>query len=1270
MKDIVYKLIILIFIFLGDLITVKAQTYTINWISDSILIKNKIVAQSDFFPRFSPQKFGDIPSVYLKIPVSSINNRVEIQLVDVSGAVLNNKHLDYNKIATDIQLNYHTVLENKKPFLLIQFLPIIKTEGGLQKVNRFSVQINALKQESTSKTTLKTYANSSVLATGNWYKIAVKDEGIYKLSYDFLSKLGIDVATVNPKNIRLYGNGGFMLPQSNVINRADDLQENAIEVFGEEDLKFNTTDYVLFYANGNTKWSLNSNSQYFEHQNNTYSDSSYYYINIDKGLGKRVTAASATTQSPNYFTDVYDDYQLHEKDLYTLITSNIKSGRNWYGEDFEFNTSRAFNFNVSGIKSSTPIAIKVAMAIRSNINSSASFSANNQSLSPLNAAGVPLNFETNYATQVISNQVINSVSSNNVAVNITYNKPNSNSNAWLDFIEVNCKRQLSLQNSYLRFRDKASIGLSNITQFNISNTLNTTKIWDITEAQNPKSISLVGTSFITTTPILKEFVSFNPSAYKEPEAIGKITNQNLHGLAAADFLIISPPEFYNEAKRLADFRKEKQSLSYQIVTPTQVFNEFSSGIKDATAIRDFVKMFYDRANLNSSIMPKYLLLFGKGSFDHKGIKFRENNFVVTYQSENSLSPTESYTSDDYFALLDDNEGDFPEDYINNPGLLDIAVGRIPVKTLSEAKNVVDKLINYSSINSFGDWRNQVAIIADDEDNNLHLNQAEANANLITSKNQNINLNKIYFDAYRQESLAGGTRYPNVEQALNESVNTGSLLINYTGHGGESGWAQERVLTVDQINKWNNKNYLPIIFTATCSFSRWDDPEITSAGELALIKKDGGIPSLFSTTRIVFASYNFDLNQSFLKALFDIANVGKPISFGDVFKAAKNNNVGGLNINSRNFTLLGDPTALFPIPLYKIETTSLADTLKAGQKVTIKGIITNQNGQHLNNFNGFVFPTVYDKPNTIRTLGQDNQVNGSFVQAFNIQNNILYKGKASVNGGLFKFDFVIPKDIIMQYGNGKISYYGDNNLLDASGNTKNFIVGGISPNSESDKVGPIMQVYLNDERFVSGGITNNNPVLIVKLNDENGINTTGIGIGHDIVATLSTALMNDKNIVLNEFYQSTLDSYQQGTINYPLNNLSTGLYTLKIKAWDVFNNSSEQTITFEVKNSERLAIAHVLNYPNPFTTKTSFQFEHNYPNEDLEVQINIKTITGRLVKTINQTVNSPGNRVDNIFWDGKDNFGDILARGIYVYELKIRSSLSKDFVKQIEKLVLL
>jgi hypothetical protein len=454
--------------------------------------------------------------------------------------------------------------------------------------------------------------------------------------------------------------------------------------------------------------------------------------------------------------------------------------------------------------------------------------------------------------------------------------------------------------------------------------------------------------------------------------------------------------------------------------------------------------------------------------------------------------------------------------------------------------------------------------------------------------------------------------------------------------------------------------MPVLLTATCSFSRWDDPLFQSAGELCLLNPNGGAIAMYTTTRIVYANENKSINEAFLKSLFDSTNIGSSNTLGDIFRKSKNLNGLGLTINQRNFTLLGDPSLPFATPKYKVITESIndkllssgnIDTIKALSTITIKGYIADQNGTHLNNLNGIVYPAVFDKKTSQKTLGQER---GSSIAVYEVQKNIIYKGKASVQNGRFSFSFVVPKDISYSIGNGRLSYYAQLGNVDANGSNDSVLVGGSSNSTIVDALGPQMKIFLNDENFAGGGITNERPLLIVKMNDQNGINTVGNGIGHNITATLTSGLKTQK-IDLNEYYESTLDSYQEGEIRYPMSKLEPGNYKLTVKAWDVVNNSSEISTEFSVIESSQFNIDRVYNYPNPFTTNTSFQFEHNRPGEELQVMVQIFNVSGRLVKTIQQDLVSMGTRISNIGWDAKDEYGDKLGRGVYVYRLKVKAA---------------
>jgi hypothetical protein len=1177
------------------------------------------------------------------------------------------------------------VFEKKIPSLLVSIVPFRKnTETGkIERLVSFEVKLLATGLKKNILNT-RNYAAHSVLQNGTWTKLGITNNGIYKIGFAELKKMGLNPETIDPRNIRIYGNGGGILPEINSASRYDDLTENPILVFGEADGKFNESDYLLFYAFGPNNIYPDTIQNTFSHTTNSYSLKSNYFITADIGPGKRIANQENLNEVPNKIIDTYNYFELHELNNSTGVNLTIKSGRERWGEEFSNLLSYDFNFTLPTLADGKPLKFRADLIGRSQnpANSSFVIKANGTTTNNLTCSGVEFSYDAAYGSIVSTGYTTVPNPSENLLINITYNKPDLTATGYLNFIQINAISKLKLNGNFLNFRSIESFGKGKISQFNID-AINPSEItiWDITNKTNPvNQLYTVNNNlaqFINKTELLKEYAVFKGTDFPKPEILEKIDNQDLHGLDFADLIIISAPDFLAEAERLAAFRRTNNNLRVLVITEDKIFNEFSAGAKDASAIRDFVKMFYDRAGTIEANMPKYLLLFGDGSYDNIGYVKNNTNFVSSFESRNSHSPFGSYVSDDFFGLLDETEGDF--DYNGNPvygaAALDVAVGRMPIQSALEAKQMVDKLILYSSLR--GDWKNKYVLVADDQDGNLHLNHAENHYRTIRSLSNNYNIDKIYLDAYPQISTPAGSRYPEVNNAINQAMTSGALVINYIGHGGEVGLAHEKVVTLDDIRSWKNKSSMPLLFTATCSVSRWDDPAFQSAGEQCLLNAEGGAIAMFTTTRVVFANENEAINQSFIKALFDATNIGSNNTLGDLFRKSKNLNGLGLTINQRNFSLLGDPSLPFAIPQYRIVTQKVneklisaqnLDTLKAQSLVNIKGYIADQNGNKLNNVSGVLYPSIFDKKTTLKTLGQDLGVNGSKVQNFDIQKNIIYKGKVSVTNGSFDFSFVVPKDISYQAGAGRLSYYAQVGAQEAIGSFDSIIIGGSANTSNSDKIGPEIKTYLNSENFVMGGITNENPNLIVKLKDTNGINTVGNGIGHNLTATI-TKDTKSETIDLNQYYESKLDSYQEGEINYPFNKLAAGNYTLKIKAWDVFNNSSESNTAFTVVSSEGLQLQHVLNYPNPFTTQTDFQFEHNGGSENLQVQVQIFTVSGKLVKTINQNTSGNGARVTGILWDGKDDFGDKIGRGVYVYRLKIRTANGQSAEKT-EKLVLL
>lgn len=1117
----------------------------------------------------------------------------------------------------------------------------------------------------------RNYRSNSVLSSGNWYKLSVKNAGVYKVTVAFLQAEGINTAALSSASLRLYGNGGQMLPEANAISRLDDLTENAILMVDGGDGLFNGNDYFLFFATGPDRWIKDSVNKTFRHEKNRYSNESVYFLSVG-GTGLRIQNRS-TGLLPNQQVTSFTDRYFYELDSLNFL----KSGKEWYGEEFSNTPGRTLtkNFALSfpDLVTAAPIRIVSNVIARSNgVSSSFIIRANNAIA--LQHTVPPVGTGT-YDPVAFPHEASASFTATQSSINLQYSyQPGSvNAQGWLNWFELFPQRQLKMNGAdQLLFRDWETVGAGNVAEFHLLNASVNTLVWDITDPLLPANVTgtLSGSEFrfVNTAGQLREYVAFNNQNFLVPVALGKINNQDLHHSSEKEYLVITHPTLLTEAQRLATWHQQNQQLSTLVVTTEQVYNEFSSGTPDPAAIRDFVKMYYDKAGGDTTKRPRYLLLFGDASYDYLNRVSANTNFVPCYESDASLDPLLTYTSDDFFGLLGD------EDYINQSSpvsLLDIGIGRIPVKNLQEAKVVTDKVIRYYAKESFGPWRNEITLAADDEDNNIHLDDAEMHAQVI-QQNKTFNLSKIYLDAYRQQSGSGGSRYPDVNQAINNKIFSGTLIWNYSGHGGFRRLAEEDVLDEDMVNSWTNTNKLPLFITATCDFAPYDNPGINSIGENILVGGPTGAIALMTTTRVVFAFSNRIINNNYFQfALATDANGIFP-TLGDAVKRTKNytyQNFGDV-VNNRKFTLLGDPAIRLAFPVLKVKTTKInnqipsADTLKALDRYTISGEITDAAGNRSVGFNGNVYPVIYDKVQQIKTLGNDAS---SPVVTFSNQTNVIFKGKAKVINGQFSYSFVVPKDINYQFGNGKISYYAEDGSKDGNGAETSIIVGGAGSNPVSDHTGPVIHAYLNDEKFVNGGITNPAPVLLLKLSDSSGINTVGTGIGHDLIATLDND--NSRFFLLNDYYEAGTDSYQNGTVRFQLPVLTEGLHVLNIKAWDVQNNSSDYRLEFRVVKDEELKIERVYNYPNPFTSKTTFMFEHNRPGDNLQVMIRIFSVSGKVVRSISRTINNEGNRSFDIEWDGKDDYGQKTGRGVYIYQLEVKDSNGKKR-SAIQKLVLL
>jgi hypothetical protein len=1088
---------------------------------------------------------------------------------------------------------------------------------------------------------------NSVLSQGDWYKCAVANDGIFRIDYNWLRSAGINPDQIDPRNIRIYGGAAGMLPQANSAPRMQDLTELAIFVSGEADGRFDRQDFLLFYGQGPDRLNYNLQKQMFSYQNNLFTDKNFYFLTIASSAGKRLGLSESLAGS---FPTVqeFDDFAFYENEKFNLL----KSGREWFGEQFDNTLEATVQFNISGILPNTPIRFASHVMAQSITDCSFKVFFNNIELATQPIAAVPNSTYAVKGRKVGDTLLINSTNfqaSSRSTQDIKYQFTKGGigiSVGYLNFLSFSFKRALAQHGDQTFFVSSSSIA-NTVSNFVINNTSSTSSVWEITDAFNAKlqTTQLNGTqsSFAVNTQNLRRFVVFDATKGLAPSFEVKLKNQNLRAMAPRQLLIITHPNFEAEANRLAAHRSSRSGVSAAVVTTEAIYNEYAGGKQDFTALRDFIRELYRKPGSNL----QNVLLFGRGSYDYKARVLSNTNFVPIYESVNSLSPLETYSSDDFYALLDDNEGEWLESPVQN-STMDIGIGRLPIKTKEEAKNIVDKLIAYDSDSrTAGAWHKNFLFVADDGDFNIHQSQADQLANSIELSNPEIDTKKLYLDAFNQVQLNTGGSSQECAKAIDLAVRKGYGIVNYTGHGNERLWMDERTLTDQVIMGWKNAPELPLFVTATCEFGRNDDPFIISGGERILLQPKGGGIGLVTTARPVNSSTNFTLNRAFYQSFFTKSN-NQFRSLGSIFRDTKNSSMSG--VANRNFSLLGDPSLQIylgdlQVAIDEIKTASGSTTLKGLSNVTVRGQI--KTGSSLaSSFSGTLDLTLYDRPSTLVTKGNENP-------PFNYSQwtSALFSGKATVTNGSFQVNFVLPQNVPATTATGKLSAHAfSNNGLEALGFANNFLIGGQEPAPPTDTTPPSIELFMGDSTFVPSGLVAPNTKLVAKLSDENGINISSLNPDKNLTINL-----DDKyTFVVNDYYTATKDNFKKGELIFPLDTLRKGPHKITLSASDTYNNTAIATLQFVVSDGSQFTINEVANYPNPVIDATQFWFTHNRPGEDLTVRAIIYNLNGGIVFEQEYSVPESQYQVSLPAWDATALDGRKLGQGMYVVRLFVRS----------------
>ncbi len=1111
-------------------------------------------------------------------------------------------------------------------------------------------------------TSITSNGQPSVLSNGQWSKFSVVSDGVYKIDYNLLKKAGIDADKIDPRKIKLFASGNGMLPQANNAFRQGELKEISISVSGEKDGRFDREDFILFYGQGPDVYSYSITRDMFSYENNLYTDKNFYFITVASSEGKRIsTIESGASGFP--VIDEYDDFAFHETNKY----NELKSGREWFGEQFDATTEQTIKFEIPGITQDSEIKVASNVMAKSFVGSSFKLFLNGTLLGEQFVGQIPnttYGIKGRHAIDTFRNNstTLGAPTRASQELKFQYIKGASGpSTGFIDHFLMSFKRKLALYQSQTIFSSVKSMKNSSST-FEIESIGSEAAIWEITDpfsATNLKfTINGSKAIYSTNTQKLKGFIVFDSGKTLVPNLEAVVANQNLRTNLSADLIIVVHPNFKNEAIRLAEHRINFSKISVRVVTSEEVYNDYAGGKQDITAIRDFARSAYLQGGL------KNLLLFGRCSYDYKDRITKNTNYVPTYESNNSLSPLETYSSDDYYAFFDPNEGEWRESPSQNH-TMEIGVGRLSVKSNQEAVNVVDKLIEYDlGKKTFGKWRKEILFVADDGDFNIHQGQADQLAAQIEDNYPQFNTQKVYLDSYEQISRPSGQISPKASDALDQVLKKGVLITNFTGHGSEQVWLQERILDDKFISNWQNYASYPLLVTATCEFGRHDDPGQISSGELTQIKKNGGSIGLVTTARPVSSSSNFTLNKAFYESFFQKIN-SRYKDLGSIFRDTKNKSMSG--VGNRNFSLLGDPSMKLAIPeeeliLSSISTINNSDTLKALSKVQLKGEVQ-VNGIKNTNFNGTLLATLYDKETSFQTKGDENPVFN-----YSLWNNPLFRGEAKITNGDFQMEFLLPKSMAYQIGAGKLSTYAQDKLnkTDASGGNMDFKVGESERNVRAEANPPIIKLFLGDTTFIAGGIVGSNSQLFAQLSDESGINISSYGIGNTMVAILD----DNETYAVNEFFIAAENDFTKGTLQFPLEALEVGRHSITLKAWDNFNNPATATIDFVVSESAEILVEELSNYPNPFSESTIIQFIHSRPGEDLEVSLAIFTLTGQEVQIMNFFVPESKYQVSLVDWDGTDTGGAKLTNGIYLMKVLVRSLVDGSKNEQFGKLIIL
>ena len=1105
------------------------------------------------------------------------------------------------------------------------------------------------------------YAENSKLASGKWVKISVKESGIYQITAEDIRSWGLGA---DLSQIHIFGYGGAPLSQKMDENYADDLPQMPL---------VRTEGRILFYAQGPTTWKRLSKSFEQVQEQHPYAISGDYLITNDSRFNDIEIPKAANSPAGGTPVTTFTGRLYHEQE----IDNPGETGRRFLGESFATTKSQTFKFTLDDRVEGEPVSVYTSFAAKTGSSYSTVTCSYNGTQLPVTDGDLIARttdlththfFETTGCLKTFDLE-----GTNDLNYTISYSSSGTIYMARLDYITVNYVRSLRLRNGSLTFGYHEA---SSDKKYRLTGTGSTTRVWDVTVPYAPMQLNAVadGDNGLAFSPAIsgrREFVAFEESGtYSHPDYIGEVSNQNIHGEPTPDMIILAPSAYLEQAGRVAALHEDYDNFRVLVLDHEKVFNEFSSGTRDAMAYRRLCKMFYDRGASSDGHKFGYLLLFGGGSYDNRlvGTNASVLNFphLLTWQSVRSDDENNSYTSDDFFGILDDESSMGVNEKMN------VSVGRMIVRNVSEARAVVNKLEKYMTKPIYGSWKNQVMLVADDENEGIHMIQSLAMDSIMrASGGADVVRNYVFIDAFNYVSEGGARTYPDARAKMFNRLNEGTLWWNYIGHSSTQNWTAEGLLKRADVETNLFYKRLPVLYAATCEFCRFDN-SVTSSGELVFTNPNGGAIAVICPPRLALIQSNGALSNAMARYIFSRDEKGRPQRIGDILRLAKKD-LSASTDNHRRYFVFGDPAMRLAYAPYTAQVKTIngkpvdsnnMPVFKAREQVEFAGDILDFSGQVATNFNGSIVSTLYGCQESVTTHGYGGD-DGRQVTYLDRPNRLAINVD-SVNGGHFTVRVIIPSEVNNEYDNYSPSMinlyaYDSRDTLEAKGANSDFYIYGYEDDEVADTIGPnIITMGLNDETFVNGSDVNESPLLLATVSDDSGVNFSSAGIGHSMTLTLDGTI--SYNDLLSYYTPQFAEEGTLGSISYQLNDLATGPHTLRLRVWDVYNNVSEKTISFNVVKGLAPEIVDVYCAANPASVETSFYVKHNRPDAVVTVTIEVYDLLGRRVWSTTQSGRSDMYTSTPVTWDLTDAGGRRVPRGIYVY----RATISTDGIKEATK----